>query len=46
MIKKHKTLTKNPSIKVCVNKIENNIRFKFKRECYFELSSPGTVELL
>ena len=46
MTKKHKILINNPSIKAYVNKIENNIKFKFKTGCYLELSPPETIELL
>ena len=30
IIKKHETVTDNPSIGICVNKIENRITFKIK----------------
>ena len=35
MLKKHETVADNPSIIICVNKIENGIKFKIKTGCYF-----------
>ena len=32
--KKHETVTDNPSIMICVNKIENRITFKIKSGYY------------
>ena len=37
IIKKHKTFTDNPPVRVYVNKREN--RIKFKTRCYLELRS-------
>ena len=37
IIKKHDTVTDNPSIKIYVNKIENTIVFKIKTGYYLEL---------
>ena len=36
----------NPSIKIYANKIENRITFKILKIYYFELSTPGTMNLL
>ena len=35
MLKKHETVTDYPSIIICVNKVENGIKFKIKTGCYF-----------
>ena len=35
----------NPSIWVCVNKIENRIIFRIKKEYYLELLIPETMKL-
>ena len=45
-IKKYGQKTINPSIKIYVNKIENRITFKIKKEYYPELLIPETVALL
>ena len=46
IIKKHKTVTDNPSIKVYINKIENRITFKIKTRYYLELLTPETMKIL
>ena len=46
IIKKHKTLTENPPIKIYVNKIKNRIVFKIKTGCKLELLTPETMKLL
>ena len=45
-VKKYGQKTINPSIKIYVNKIENRITFKIKKEYYPELLIPETVALL
>ena len=42
IIKKHKTFTDNPPVRVYVNKREN--RIKFKTRCYLELRSKITKD--
>ena len=46
MLKKHETVTGNPSISMYVNKIENRIRLKIKTGYYLELLTLETMELL
>ena len=46
IIKKHETVTDNPSIMIYVNKIENRITFKFKTGYYLELLTSETMKLL
>ena len=46
VLKKHNEKIDNPSIRICVNKIENRIAFKIKTECYLELLTPETMKLL
>ena len=46
IIKKHDTLTKNPSIKIYSNKIKNRIVFKIKNGYKIELLTPETMKLL
>ena len=46
IIKKHETLTKNPSIQIYPNKIKNRIVFKIKNGYKVELLSPETMKLL
>ena len=46
IIKKHETVTDNPSITIYVNKIKNRITFKIKTGYYHELLTPKTVKLL
>ena len=45
-LKKHETVTDNPSIMIYLNKIENRIMFKIKTGYYLELSTPETMKLL
>ena len=45
-IKKHETVTDDPSIRIYVNKIENRITFKIKIGYYFVPLMPETVKLL
>ena len=44
--KKHGEKTDNPSMKIYVNKIENQITFKIKTGCYLERLTPETMKLL
>ena len=44
-LKKHETVTDNPSIMIYVNIIENRITFKSKIWCYLELLTPETMKL-
>ena len=46
IIKKHETLTENPSIQIYVNKIKNRIIFKKKTGYKPELLTPETMKLL
>ena len=46
IIKKHETLTDNPSIKIYSNKIKNRIVFKIKNDYKLELLTPKTMKLL
>ena len=46
IIKKHHTLTENPSIQIYPNKIKNRIVFKIKTGYKLELLSPETMKLL
>ena len=46
IIKKHETVTDNPSIKVYINKIENRNTFKIKTRYYLELLTPETMKIL
>ena len=45
-LKKHETVTDNPSIMIYVNKIENRITFKLKTWYYLELLTPETMNYL
>ena len=45
-MKKQETVTGNPSIMICVNKIENRIMFKIKTGYYLELLTSETMKLL
>ena len=45
-LKKHETLTNNPSIKTYIDKIKHRIAFEIKTEYYFELLTPETMKLL
>ena len=44
--KKHGENTDNHSIRMCVNKIENRIRFKIKTGYYLEILTTETMKLL
>ena len=46
VLKKHETVTDNPSIRIYVNKIENRITYKIKTGYYLELLTPETMKLL
>ena len=46
IIKKHETLTENPSIQIYSNKIKNRIVFKIKTGYKLELLIPETMKLL
>ena len=46
IIKKHKTLTENPSLQIYPNKIKNRIVFKIETGYKLELLSPETMTLL
>ena len=46
IVKKHETVTDNPSIMISVNKIENRITFKVKTGYYLERLTPEMMKLL
>ena len=46
IIKKHETITENPSIQIYTNKIKNRISFKIKTGYKLELLSSETIKLL
>ena len=46
IIKKHETLSENPSIQIYPNKIKNRIIFKIKTGYKLELLTPETMKLL
>ena len=46
IIKKHETITENPSIQIYTNKIKNRITFKIKTGYKLELLSSETIKLL
>ena len=46
IIKKHETLSENPSIQIYLNKIKNRIIFKIKNGYKLELLTPETMKLL
>ena len=46
IIKKHETLTENPSVQIYVDKIKNRIVFKIKKGYKLELLTPETIKLL
>ena len=46
IIKKHETLSENPSIQIYPNKIKNRIIFKIKNGQKLELLTPETIKLL
>ena len=43
ILKKHETVTDNPSIMIYVNKVENRITFKTKVGYYLEFLTPETM---
>ena len=45
-MKKHETLTDNPSIKIYSNKIKNRILFKIKNGYKIKFLTPETMKLL
>ena len=45
-LKKHHTVTDNPSIMIYVNKIENRIIFEIKIRYYLHILTPQTMKLL
>ena len=46
ILKKHETVTDRPSIRICINIIENRIAFKIKTRCYLKLLMLETMKLL
>ena len=46
ILKRHETVTNNPSIIIYVNKLENRITFKIKTGYYVEILTPETMILL
>ena len=46
IMKKHETLTENPSIQIYANKTKNRIIFKIKNGYKLELLTPETMKLL
>ena len=46
ILKKHGKNTNKPSIQIYVNKIENRVTFKIKKEYAFELLTKETMKLL
>ena len=46
IIKRHETVTENPSIMIYVNKIESRITFKIEAGYYLKLLTPETMKLL
>ena len=46
IIKKHKTLTENPPVQICVNRINNRIIFEIKAGYKLELLTPKTMKLI
>ena len=46
ILKKHSESVDNPSIRICLNRIENRITFKIKSGYYLELLTPETMKLL
>ena len=46
ILKKHSESVENPSIRMCINRIENRITFKIKNGYYLELLTPETTKLL
>ena len=45
IIKKHETLTENPPVQICLNKIKNRIVFKIETGYKLELLTPETKKL-
>ena len=45
-MKKHETVTDNPSIMMYGNKIQRRITFKIKTEHYLKFSTPELMKLL
>ena len=45
-LKKHHTVTDNPSIMIYVNKIENRIIYEIKIRYYLQILTPQTMKLL
>ena len=45
ILKKHKTVTDNPSVRIYINKIENRITFNIKAGCYLEILASETMKL-
>ena len=45
-LKKHETVTDNPSLRIYINKIENRIVFKIKTGYCFELLAHETMKLI
>ena len=46
IIKKHETLSENPSVQIYPNKIKNRIIFKIKNSYKLELLTPEKMKLL
>ena len=46
IMKKHETLSENPSVQIYPNKIKNRIIFKIKNGYKLELLTPETMKLL
>ena len=46
IIKRHETVTENPSIMIYVNKIKSRIMFKIEAGYYLKLLTPETMKLL
>ena len=46
ILKKHETVTDNPSIMIYLNKIENKIMFKTETGYHLELLTLETIKLL
>ena len=46
ILKKHSENVDNPSIRMCINRIENRITFKIKNGYYLELLTPATLLIM
>ena len=46
IIKKHKTVTDNPPVRIHVNKIENRITFETKKGFFLQFLMPEAMKLL